>query len=153
MNTRIIAVTTAAIAVAGAITLGAQIPQTPPSQPQPAVQTPAMAGTAQPITITGCVKPEADVPGLRVNPVEKVGVTEDYILTNVKMSSTSASQGLAVLTMYEIEGIAGSELKKHINHEVELIGTVAADRKADDPAPDFHAVSLKMVSASCAAPK
>ena len=148
MNTRL-TITTAAIAIAGAITLGAQTPQNPPAQQSTPQNPPAMAGVAQPITITGCVKPESDVAGLHPNPVEKVGVSEDYILTNVKMASSSASQGLAVSTMYEIEGIAGAELKKHINHEVELTGTVAADRKADDPAPDFRATGMKMMSATC----
>jgi len=78
-------------------------------------------------------------------------VTEDYILTNVKMSSTSKTQAIGLSSMYEIDGIPGAELKKHINHEVELTGTIA-DRKADDPAPDFHAVTMKMVAASCLAP-
>jgi hypothetical protein len=182
MRIRLMTVSTAAIAIAGAITLGAQTPQQPqnPQQTQPQTQPPMdrqrpatdvqrpatdtqrpatdaqrMADdiSSQTITITGCVKPESDVPGRRPNVVERTGVTEDYILTNVKMSSTSNVSGIGLSTMYEIEGIAGAELKKHINHQVELTGRVAANRQVNDDSPDFQATSMKMVSATCPAEK
>lgn len=85
--------------------------------------------------------------------VERAGVTEDYILTNVKMAPGSAVSGIGLSTMYEIEGIPGADLKKHINHQVELTGIVAPDRRMDDDAPDFKAVTMKMISATCASEK
>ena len=158
MNKRLMSITIAALATAS-VTLGAQAPQTtptpqPPDNPQPtAMQTPNRATPANPsITITGCLKEEKDVPALKPNVAERAGITEDYILTNVKMSPSSAVSGIGVSTKYEIEGIAEAELKKHLNHQVELTGQVvqpAAD--ASDTAPDFRATSLKMISATCGA--
>jgi glucose/arabinose dehydrogenase len=158
MNKRLMSIAIAALATAS-VTLGAQAPQTPstpqpPDNPQPtAMQTPNRATPANPsITITGCLKEEKDVPALKPNVAERAGITEDYILTNVKMSPSSAVSGIGVSTKYEIEGIAEAELKKHLNHQVELTGQVvqpAAD--ASDTAPDFRATSLKMISATCGA--
>jgi len=156
MNKRLMSIAIAALATAS-VTLGAQALQTPstpqpPDNPQPtAMQTPNRATPANPsITITGCLKEEKDVPALKPNVAERAGITEDYILTDVKMSPSSAVSGIGVSTKYEIEGIAEAELKKHLNHQVELTGQVvqpAAD--ASDPAPDFRATSLKMISATC----
>lgn len=157
MRTRFTLATIATLTVAGVLTLNAQTPQTrPQSQPSTDRQRPATDAqqtdiSSQTITITGCVKPESDVPGHKPNVVERAGVTEDYILTNVKMGANSKTSALGLSKMYEIEGVAGAELKKHINHQVELTGRVAADREANDDAPDFHATSMKMVSATCAA--
>jgi flagellar basal body L-ring protein FlgH len=147
----------------------AQQPQTQPPQPaQPAAQQPAdrqtpdtqrpmtdtqRATTAgQTITITGCLQNEKDVAGLKPNPAERAGVTEDYILTNVKMSSSSTVSGIALATRYEIEGIDKTELKKHVNHQVELTGTITQPTTtATDETPDFRGASLKMLSATCPA--
>lgn len=141
MRTRFTLATIASLTVAGVFTLNAQTPQT---QQQTDI-------SSQTITITGCVKPESDVPGHKPNVVERAGVTEDYILTDVKMGANSKTSALGLSKMYEIEGVAGAELKKHINHQVELTGRVAADREANDDAPDFNATSMKMLSASCPA--
>jgi hypothetical protein len=137
-----------AMTVAGALTVNAQAPQNPPqttaTQQQPDIST-------QTITITGCVKPESAVPGHKPNPVERIGVSEDYILTNVKMAPASTVSAMGLSTMYEIEGVPGSELKKHINHQIELTGRVAADREVNDESPDFHATTMKMIAATCPA--
>jgi hypothetical protein len=144
MRIRLLTYNLAVTIVGGAMSLHAQEPQ----------QTQPQSGNAnQAITITGCVKPETDVPGRKPNVVERAGVTEDYILTNVKMAPGSAVSGIGLSPMYEIEGIAGAELKKHINHQVELTGVIAADRRMDDDAPDFTAVTMKMISATCPAEK
>ena len=144
MRIRILTYNLAMMTVAGAMSVNAQTPQQ--TQPQSGVAN-------QAITITGCVKPETDVPGRKPNVVERAGVTEDYILTNVKMAPASTVSGIGLSTMYEIEGIAGAELKKHINHQIELTGIVAPDRRMDDEAPDFRAVTMKMISATCATEK
>ena len=77
-------------------------------------------------------------------------MTEDYILTDVKMSPSSSVSGIAVSTKYEIEGIAEDELKKHLNHQVELTGQITqAAATSSDSTPDFRATSLKMLAATC----
>jgi hypothetical protein len=77
--------------------------------------------------------------------------------------------------MYEIEGIAEGELQKHLNHQVEVTGTLTtgvamgnrgaapatnpgAERREGTPQsatnadlPQLRATSLKMVAASCPA--
>lgn len=149
----------AVLVATGALSLNAQVPQQPPSQPP---QTPrtgdttqrtGAAMTDQVVVVTGCLKQEKDVPGLTPNPAERVGVTDDYVLTETKMAQSSTVSGLALSTMYEVEGIAEAELKKHINHQVEITGRIGGTATADDRTPSFNATSLKMVSASCGAPK
>ena len=186
MRTRVFAI--AALVSAGAFTLNAQEPpQRPPQQrpPQQQQQQPPRTGDTtqrttaadahQTITVSGCLKAEKDVPGRRPNAAERAGVTEDYILTNVKMASTSATSGIGLATMYEIEGIAEAELQKHLNHQVEITGTLStgnamgnrgtapttnpgAQRREGTPQsttnadlPQLQASSLKMVSATCPA--
>lgn len=154
-------VTAAGLLIAGALTLNAQAPQTPaptpqqPPQTRPAPADPtrgaAQAAADQVVTITGCLKQEKDVPGLTPNPAERVGVTEDYILTEVKMAASSKVSGLALSGMYEVEGIDESELKKHLNHQVELTGKIAGAATATDKTPNFAATALKMVAATCPA--
>lgn len=152
----------AALVAAGALTVNAQTPQTPAPQTPPTpmprtgdtTQRTAPPAADQAITISGCLKEEKDVPGLKPNVAERAGVTEDYILTGVKMAQGSAVSGIGVAPAYEIEGLAEGELKKHLNHQVELTGVITqASPTADDPTPDFKATSIKMVAASCAAPK
>lgn len=161
--------TTSAIALAaglftvGLVNLSAQTPtpsspQTPapkPSMTQPATPSAAQAGAT--MTIVGCLKEEKDVAGLKPNVAERAGITEDYILTSVKAAPGSAVSGLALGAMYEIEGIAEAELKKHLNHQVEIQGRIEAsdvaptgDRDRKD-VPDFNATSLKMLAATCPA--
>jgi hypothetical protein len=155
--------TLTALILAGGMTLAAQAPQNPPTAPpspapQPAAerQTPvtdaARAQAGQALMITGCLKEEKDVPGLKPNVAERAGVSEDYILTNVKMSPTSKVSGIALATRYEIEGISKDELKKHLNHQVEITGTITQPTPAgNDETADFHGTALKMISATCPA--
>jgi hypothetical protein len=61
--------------------------------------------------------------------------------------------GIGISTKYEIEGIEKADLKKHVNHQVEVTGQIVqapASASAND-APDFKATSLKMLSATCGA--
>jgi hypothetical protein len=157
--------TISALTVASALTLNAQAPQAPsPQTPAPQAPAPresatspqhpdAQATTAgQTITITGCLKQEKDVAGLTPNPAERVGVAEDYVLTGVKMAASSAVSGLGVADRYEVEGVDNSELKKHVDHQVELTGTITqATATSTDKTPDFKATSIKMLAASCTA--
>ena len=162
MRTRLMTVSISAMTIAGALTLSAQqAPQAPQSTPMPQAQppieraapaadaqsTPATAG--QTLVIVGCLKSEEAVPGLKASVTERAGLNEDYVLTDVKMSPSSAVSGIGLAAKYEVEGIAGSDLKKHINHQVELTGTIASTDGKDKDAPDFKATNLKMVAATC----
>ena len=174
MRTNLIAI--AAFVGASVLSLNAQTPQPqPPSQPQTQRPTDPRPGDTtqragnpnmQTVTVTGCLKAEKDVPGRSPNAAERAGVTEDYILTSVKMAQTSATAGMGLAAMYEIEGISEAELKKHLNHQVEITGTLSrgdaqGNRGASAAAgsaaaanadlPSLNGTSLKMVSASCTA--
>ena len=151
-------VMTAAIGMlsAASLTLGAQAPQSaptpqPPDNRQPSItQTPTRAKPANPtMTISGCLLKEKDA-GLKPDVAERTGVTEDFILTDVKMSPSSAVSGIAVSTRYKIEGITEAELQKHLNHQVELTGQITqAEETSPDTTSDFRATSLKMLAATC----
>ena len=175
MRTRFL--TMAALVSAGALTLNAQQarPTTQPPQTGDTTQRAAAAAADQVITVTGCLKAEKDVPGRRPNAAERAGVTEDYLLTSVKMAPGSKVAGIGVAATYEIEGIAEAELQKHLNHQVEVTGTLTtgnamgnrgtapttnpgAERRQGTPQsttkadlPQIQATSLKMVSATCPA--
>lgn len=156
MRTRLMTATISALSLTGVMTLNAQAPQQPPQQPPMDRQTPisdsARAQTGQMLMITGCLKEEKDVPGSKPNVAERAGVSEDYILTGVKMSSASKVSGIALATKYEIEGISKDELKKHLNHQVEIAGTITQpEPSGNDRTADFHGTSIKMLSATCTA--
>jgi hypothetical protein len=132
MQTRFFAI--AALVGASAFAVNAQTPQQPPEQQRPTQQQQPRTGdttqreqqaTNQTVTVTGCLKAEKDVPGRRPNVAERAGVTEDYILTSVKMSPASQTSGIGLAQMLEIEGIAESELQKHLNHQVEVTGRLS----------------------------
>lgn len=158
--------TITALMLASALTLNAQAPQTPttpqtpPQTPQTTPRTPPpsadrqqpASAAGQVLTITGCLKEEKDVPGLKPNVAERAGMGEDYILTNVKMSSSSKVSGIALASRYEVDGPSSDELKKHVNHQIEVTGTITQPTTtATDDTPDFKATAVKMVAATCSA--
>jgi hypothetical protein len=148
MYTRISAVAVAGL-IAG-LTVGVA------AQSQPGSPAPQSADT---IKVTGCLKNEKDVPGLKPNVVERAGITEDYILTDVKLSPDTKMSGIGLGSMYEIEGIKEGELKSHLNHQIEVTGRLskvetggaaaAASNRGD--VPDFHATSVRMLAETCMA--
>lgn len=146
---------TIAFAAAAAMTLHAQTPQGAPAPQAPGAPAPrpsiaqeaqkAAAPAAQSITITGCLKEQKDVPGLKAS--------DDIVVTDVKMSPSSSVSGIGVGARYQVAGLAEAELKKHVGHQVELTGTAAAAAPGApaDEAPDFKATAIKMVAATCGA--
>jgi hypothetical protein len=163
MRTRFFAI--AALVSASAFAINAQTPQ----QQRPDDQ------KAQTVTVTGCLKAEKDVPGRRPNVAERAGITEDYILTNVKMAPGSTTSAIGLASMLEVEGIAEAELQKHLNHQIEVTGRLTtgtmqgnrgtapqtnpgAERREGTPQsaanadlPNFQATSIKMIAATCPA--
>lgn len=167
MRTKLMTVAIATFATA--VSLNAQLPQTPaptpqtqpqaaqpPDRQQPAtatdVQRTPPASATQVITIAGCLKEEKDVADLKPNAAERVGIAEDFVLTNVKMAGSSTVSGIALAPRYEVEGIPEADLKKHVGHQVEIMGTITQAAATDsDPTADFRGTSIKMLAATCAA--
>ena len=156
MQIRILSSAIAALVAAGTVTLNAQTPTTPqpPDHPRPPVtQTNVRAKPAQLVmTISGCLQqrePGKSAPP--ANTTERAAMVEDYILTNVKLSPSSSVEGIGVSAKYEVRGIMEAELKKHLNHHVELMGQIVRPEteKPTDDTPDFLATTLKMISITC----
>lgn len=132
MRTRSTTIMIAATLATG-LTLNAQTPspqtpttpQTPQTRPQTERPTTSAAGSEQTVTLAGCLKEEKDVPGRTPNVAERAGMGEDYILTNVKMGQGSSTSAMGLQPMYQVKGIDDTELKKHLNHQVEVVGRIS----------------------------
>ena len=132
------------------VTTTAQVVQAPPHVPQASARTERPSSTADVIKITGCLRLEKDVPGLKPSVAERAGLNDDYMLINVLPSQDSNVSGIGLGPMYEIEGIEKSQLKEHVNQEVEVEGSIGKPDH-EGGSPDFNATSLKVLSATCIA--
>jgi hypothetical protein len=171
-------IATAAVVACSGLVGVAQSPS--PSQEAPAQQTQPQATAAQtPITLTGCVYREQDVPGRAPNVAERAGVLEDYILADVKPASASGAagtpgavgtSGMASHAMYKLELIADEQLKAAVGKRVEVTGRIDAEagdsKSAAAPAAsqtdkaigrdkvdlaEFEVASMREVEGSCPA--
>jgi hypothetical protein len=164
------------LAFVSAIT-AAQTPQTPPTTRPPTAQDPARPQQeAQTVTVEGCLMREEDVPGRRPNVAERAGISEDYILTMAKVVKGTAPGAAgktpgrageqptgttgAAGTMYEVAGIDDEQLKPHIGHRVQIVGTfqnvdrATAPPEQRTPADDLveiRATSIRPVKGNCPA--
>ena len=116
----------AAAMLCAATVAWAQTPQTQGGQ--------RMSGSDErTVTVVGCLQREADVPGRSPNMVERMGIGEDYILTNAEVkeqaSAAPSSAGLATPTAFKVEGIDDTELQQHLNKRVEVTGTIDWDNR------------------------
>jgi hypothetical protein len=119
------------------------------------------------VTATGCLKQEKDVPGARPNVAERAGVTEDFILTQAKLTKGTAGARASGRTgaMYKISGLDDEKLRSHSNQQVEvqgrlndrtaITGTTKPTTPGPDTAPDevqeIRATSIKMLASTCSA--
>ena len=165
-------------ALVATVGLAAQSPQPPsspasppsrqaPDSPSPTGtsgrdQAPAPGGLSQAagmVTIAGCI--ENAPPSAAAAPGAAAGAAspQRFVLANAKSSAPSASPSSAVGTSgttasrYELDG-QSAELTKHLNHQVEITGTVqpasaGAAAGAAAAAPKLMVSSVKMVSATC----
>jgi hypothetical protein len=130
--------------------LGAQAPGQQPPADRPAAQ-PAVEGNNA--TISGCLKPGAS-PG-------------SFILSNAAMAS-AAPGGSAAPTIgttgstksYNVVPKAAEDLSKHLNHKIEVTGTLAPSKPpssapaaappaADQPTETVTVQTFKMVAMAC----
>ena len=144
MRTRCMTATITAMTIAGAISISAQIPQTPPSpQPTPQTRTEPQTGRAaseQTITVTGCVTQDTAVSSgagaagaagatgaaRETGAAERSANASKFVLSNAKMSPDSATSALGNMSRLSLTGMADSELQKHLNHQVEVTGRMMA---------------------------
>lgn len=173
MRTRLL--TVAALVSASALTINAQ--QTKPNQQQPprtgdTTQRTTAAAADQTVTVTGCLTAENKT-AAGSNAADRAGAMEKFVLSSVKMASGSATSGIGLAPRYQIEGLAAAELQKHLNHQVQITGTLTtgnamgnrgrapatnpgAEKRQGTPQstahadlPQLQATSLTMVSATC----
>jgi hypothetical protein len=137
MRRPVMSTVTAAMTLAAAMTLSAQTPspqtrpQTPPQtdRQRPSTDTQARTNTSmQSITVQGCVREGTSASARTSNSGARTGGnTDHYMLTNVKMAQGSTTSGLALANSYQLQGLSASELKNHVGHQVEVVGTLQND--------------------------
>lgn len=155
---------------AAVVTAQADKPANPPATQQPGAQQPttqkpstppaSSTSAANKVTYTGCVKPGTG--------------TDNWILENAEASakagassSTVGTSGTSKMTL-NLDPAASVDLKPHVNHKVEVTGSLSAAKPGSagaSPAAggaaaggasagasarqDFSVESVKMVSATC----
>jgi hypothetical protein len=97
------------------------------------------AASQQPVTLSGCVYREQDVPGRAPNVAERAGILEDYILAEVTpnqpqgapSTSTPGAAGTSgtakAATMYKLELIEDEKLRAVVGKRVEVTGRIDAE--------------------------
>jgi hypothetical protein len=137
--------------------------QTPPAQPtkrppDPYPPTPStrapMADVAGAVTLTGCLKSwdsrtAAPATGAGSGAGSAASTpapgSSEYVLTNVERSEASRAAGVTGSSFLVKASDPGVVFSQHLNHKVQLTGTVSdaakdmgrpTDRNADQPAPD-----------------
>lgn len=133
----------------------AQRPPEPyPSTPTPSTRAP-MPDVAGAVTLTGCLKTwdgrtaapatgAGSGAGSAASAPTAPGSTE-YVLTNVERSEAARTAGVAGSSFLVKSTDPGVSFSQHLNHKVQLTGTVSdaakdmgrpTDRSADQPMPD-----------------
>jgi hypothetical protein len=163
-------VTTGVIAQTQSPATQSQTPQSPATQSPTTPRAPDTTATAQQgadVTLTGCLYRERDIPGRAPNVAERVGIAEDYILTEARPAGSSA-QGLATGRMYKVEHVNDEQLGALVGRRVEVMGRIdaeasdvtpggapAADRNPISPdkidLPEFEARSIRQADGTCPA--
>jgi len=146
-----------AAAVLGAQAPGQQAPADRPTTNQPTIERPLQPSETKgtKVAISGCLKPGASAGSLILSnavmaPAAPAG--RDAMPTTGTAGSTKS---------YNVVAKAGEDLSKHLNHKIEVTGSLSASRppsppapEAASPAPDRPAETLtvetfKMVAAAC----
>jgi hypothetical protein len=134
--------TLVAIALAATATVAAQ-------QPPPAQQPPASApSSSDKIVVTGCIQRGIQSPVGTTGAAGAAADASKFILTK----ASPASDATATPKTYRLDA-EDSQLTAHVNHKVEITGTLDAAAKpaaGDAAAPaKLKVASVKMVAASC----
>lgn len=152
--------------LASTVLLGAQVTsqQPPPDRPT--------TTTAQPSEPRGTSSAEAKAKQTTISGCLKPGTSADtFILTNAGMAAAAggaapAAQGTTGSTKsYAVVVKPGTDINKHVNHKIEVTGTVSASTSASKPSTTpasetpsvgaaqptetFNVESFKMVAMAC----
>ena len=110
--------------------------QPPTTQQQPRQQSALHALDGQTVTVTGCLKREADVAGQQPSAPERAGILPDFILTNVQVKTASpggATAGRETAPAASASGmniklvrVENDEMKANLNRQVEVTGRIDA---------------------------
>jgi hypothetical protein len=161
MLKRYLLTSAAAVACATALTsaqtpVTGAAPQVPPaaqSAPPSPQSTTTDRAERSPMTMTGCLMREQDIPGHAPSDADRAGRLEDFILTSASNpradaakpgAAASAAVGTSGTTaaatanngaMYKIKGISDMQLKSLVGKRVEVVGLMnAADMKVSSSA-------------------
>ena len=140
---------TLAAAMFGAVALvGAQ--QAPAAPQKPAEQTAARPPSdVKTQTITGCVRPGTGADSFVLAESAAVAAPAPGEKAGEKPAGTSgASKNYALMAK------PGEDLSKHVNHKIEVTGTLSPAPPAASPSPNqpkevLNVQSIKMVAATC----
>jgi hypothetical protein len=176
MKTREIVLGTAAVLCIGTLS-SAQIAPQGQAAPQARTQQPRSDPTKAPeTTLAGCLYLEDSIQGRRPNVAERVGVLEDYILTDAAPARElkglsdppiadagpppgAPAAGLASGRMYKVTKLDSKQLKSLVGKRVEVTGTVKPDNDArpldhitNQNLPNIEGTSIREVTgATCPA--
>jgi len=100
-----------------------------------------------PATVEGCLHREADVPGRKPNIAERVGIGEDYVLTEsriVKGSSPSGAREGGRSPIYDVQGLSIEQLNSNVNKRVQIDGTFGHEERAQK-GPEVNGTGTDLV--------
>ena len=106
---------------------GAQNPTSQPQSPRPEGR-----GSQGLVTLEGCLVRDSDVEGRRPTIREPFGVSNDYVLTRVKVVKGSAPESLTA--MYDVEDLDPGLLASHVGQRVQIDGSFDEIDRAANPA-------------------
>jgi hypothetical protein len=124
--------------------------QPPSSKPTPSPQ--SAAGAETPLTLVGCLNYWDGSTDKKARPT---GPSAKYMLSNIE--SRSQSGGVPTAS-YALTGDSAVNLAGHVNHKVQVDGTVAADQYGNPTQgtdasgtslPTLKVTSVKMLESTC----
>ena len=138
--------TLVAIALTATATIAAQQPpaQQPPAQQPPAASAPS---SSDKVVVTGCIQRGIQSPvGTTGTAAPAAADASKFILTK----ASPASDATATPKTFRLDA-DDAQLTAHVNHKVEITGTIDAKPAAGDAAAPakLKVASVKMVAASC----
>ena len=146
--------------------LSAQTPQTPANPTTSSTQTTTTRQASQPVTITGCVTPD-------VTSASAPSTNPRFMLSNIQPTAgTSDASRNSAVTSYILMPGADVNLSDHLNHKVQITGTIdssstttssssqtsspsttattsSSTQSSSAAVPSFRVTSVKMLSETC----
>ena len=122
-------------------------------------QTAATSSSANKVTVTGCVQRAAsDGPTGTSGTAGAAKPDTQFILANASAgtstagtSGTAGSSAATVAPRYQLDDDAASKITPHVNHKVEVIGTIDEPKASAGSmsAPKLKVDSIRMIASTC----